>query len=46
LGYVVEENYRVAFEQSVENICAWLDGKPIRVIDAPAKPASIPPLTS
>ena len=39
LGYVVEENYRVAFEQSVENICAWLDGQPIRVIEAPATPA-------
>jgi D-3-phosphoglycerate dehydrogenase len=32
LGYVTEENYRRFYGQMVENIRAWLDGKPIRVI--------------
>jgi phosphoglycerate dehydrogenase-like enzyme len=35
LGYVTEENYRLAFGQAVENIDAWLEGKPVRVIKAP-----------
>ena len=38
LGYVIAENYAVTFGQAVENIAAWLDGKPIRVID-PHAPA-------
>ena len=38
LGYVIAENYHVTFGQTVENICAWLDGAPIRVI-APNAPA-------
>jgi phosphoglycerate dehydrogenase-like enzyme len=32
LGYVTEENYRMQFAQIVENIDAWLNGKPVRVI--------------
>jgi phosphoglycerate dehydrogenase-like enzyme len=33
IGFVTEENYRIFFEQSVENAIAFLDGKPIRVIN-------------
>ncbi|MDC0196368.1 D-2-hydroxyacid dehydrogenase family protein [Gammaproteobacteria bacterium] len=32
LGYVVEENYTQGFAQMIENIEAWLSGKPIREI--------------
>ena len=32
LGYVSEQNYRAYFPDIVENIRAWLDGKPVRVI--------------
>lgn len=32
LGYVMEENYRVSFPEAVENIVAWLDGAPKRVL--------------
>ena len=32
LGYVVEESFRAFYEDTVENITAWLAGKPIRVI--------------
>ena len=35
LGYVTEETYRICYGEAVENIAAWLAGKPIRVI-APA----------
>jgi len=36
-GYVAEESYRVFYAQTAEDIRAWLDGRPIRVIehDAP-----------
>ena len=34
LGYVSEQNYRKYFPEAVEDIRAWLDGKPVRVIDA------------
>ena len=34
LGYVSEQNYRKYFPDIVEDIRAWLDGKPVRVIDA------------
>jgi D-3-phosphoglycerate dehydrogenase len=34
LGYVTLENYRRFYGQMVENIRAWLDGKPVRVIAA------------
>jgi D-3-phosphoglycerate dehydrogenase len=32
LGYVAEQNYRKYFPDIVEDIRAWLDGKPVRVI--------------
>jgi phosphoglycerate dehydrogenase-like enzyme len=34
LGYVSERNYRVLYTGVVEDIRAWLDGKPVRVIEA------------
>ena len=34
IGYVTEENYRSSFPQIVENVAAFLDGNPIRVIRA------------
>lgn len=32
LGYVTEGNYRVYFADIVEDIAAWLDGQPLRVL--------------
>ncbi|MCO6383033.1 D-2-hydroxyacid dehydrogenase family protein [Oceanicola sp. 502str15] len=32
IGYVTEENYRVYYADAVENIVAWLDGAPVRVM--------------
>ncbi|HLI20093.1 MAG TPA: D-2-hydroxyacid dehydrogenase family protein [Stellaceae bacterium] len=32
LGYAIEENFRVNYASAVENIRAFLDGKPIRLI--------------
>ena len=32
LGYVTAENYRLAYGQAVEDIRAFLDGKPLRVV--------------
>jgi phosphoglycerate dehydrogenase-like enzyme len=32
LGYVTEGNYRTFFQHTVEDIRAFLDGKPVRVI--------------
>ena len=32
VGYVTENTYTNAFEQIVENVAAWLDGKPQRVL--------------
>jgi len=34
LGYVTEDNYRRFYGQMVEDIRAWLHGKPVRVIKA------------
>jgi phosphoglycerate dehydrogenase-like enzyme len=34
LGSVHEENYRIFYRDTVENVAAWLEGKPIRVINA------------
>jgi D-3-phosphoglycerate dehydrogenase len=34
LGYVNDETYRIFHEDSVENVAAWLAGKPIRVMNA------------
>ena len=36
LGYVVEESFRAFYGDTVANILAWLDGKPIRVANAEA----------
>ena len=33
LGYVSEKNYRTFFQGVVEDIRAWIDGKPVRVIE-------------
>jgi phosphoglycerate dehydrogenase-like enzyme len=32
IGYVTEENYRSSYPQIVENVVAFLDGHPVRVI--------------
>lgn len=32
LGYVVEESFRAFYQDTIENIEAWLAGKPIRVV--------------
>jgi phosphoglycerate dehydrogenase-like enzyme len=32
LGYVTEETYRIFFNQAVEDIKAFFDGKPVRVL--------------
>lgn len=37
LGYVTEGNYRTFFADAVEDIRAFLDGSPIRVISAPGR---------
>lgn len=34
LGYVTEGNYRLSYGQVVEDIRAWLDGAPLRVVPA------------
>jgi len=34
LGYVHEDNYRIFFRDTVENVAAFMAGKPIRVINA------------
>lgn len=36
LGYVVEESYRYFYEGTIEDIEAWLDGKPINVLNPDA----------
>ena len=36
LGYVVEESFRPYYEDTVEAILAWLDGKPLRVVNEEA----------
>jgi phosphoglycerate dehydrogenase-like enzyme len=33
VGYVTEGSYRIYYGHAVENIRAWLDGKPIRVME-------------
>jgi D-3-phosphoglycerate dehydrogenase len=33
LGYVVEESYRYFYEGTIKDIEAWLDGKPINVLN-------------
>lgn len=36
LGYVTEGTYRFFFEDTVENIRAWSEGRPLRILAAPA----------
>jgi len=36
LGYVTVEGYHRFYSQMAEDVRAWLDGKPIRLIAAPA----------
>jgi len=36
LGYVTAENYRLIYGQAVEDIRTFLDGKPVRIINAVA----------
>ncbi len=36
LGYVSAETYRTFYEDAVENVEAWLDGKPIRLLNPEA----------
>lgn len=36
LGYVVEESYRYFYKGTIEDIEAWLDGKPINVLNPDA----------
>jgi len=33
VGYVTEDTYKIFYEDTVENLAAWLDGKPIRVLE-------------
>jgi phosphoglycerate dehydrogenase-like enzyme len=34
IGYVTRESYNVWYSKVVEDILAWLDGKPVRVVKA------------
>lgn len=36
LGYGSQEVYRVFYGESIENVLAWMDGKPVRVLNHPA----------
>jgi len=36
LGYVTEENYRIYFNDAVEDIAAWRAGAPVRALNKPA----------
>ena len=36
LGYVVEESYRHFYDGTIKDIEAWLDGKPINVLNPEA----------
>jgi phosphoglycerate dehydrogenase-like enzyme len=36
LGYGSQEVYRVFYGESIENVLAWLDGKPVRILNNPA----------
>jgi len=33
IGYVTEDTYGIFYRDTVENLAAWLDGKPIRVME-------------
>ena len=38
LGYVTDRGYEVFFADTVEDIVAWLDGVPVRVLPPPSRP--------
>jgi phosphoglycerate dehydrogenase-like enzyme len=31
IGFVTEDTYKIFYRDTVENIAAWLSGKPVRV---------------
>jgi phosphoglycerate dehydrogenase-like enzyme len=33
IGYVTEDTYKIFYQDTVENLVAWLDGKPIRILE-------------
>jgi len=33
IGYVTEDTYKIFYQDTVENLAAWLDGKPIRLLE-------------
>ncbi len=35
LGYVTQENYAVFYREALEDVLAWADGQPVRVLAAP-----------
>lgn len=35
IGYVTDETYRIFYRETVENVRAWIDGRPIRLVDRP-----------
>jgi len=34
IGYVTRENFSKAYQEALENIIAWKEGKPLRVLNA------------
>jgi phosphoglycerate dehydrogenase-like enzyme len=42
IGYVTEATYALFYEQIVDNIRAWLDGRPVRVLAAQHQPLHVP----
>ena len=34
IGYVTRENFTKAYQEALENIIAWKEGKPLRVLNA------------
>jgi len=41
VGFVVEENYKLFYEQSLENLAAFIAGKPIRIIGDAGSPPNL-----
>ena len=39
LGYVTDDTYRLFYGETVQNVKAWLDGKPVRVLQPPESKA-------
>lgn len=36
IGFVTEQSYRIFYRDTVANLIAWLDGRPVRVLSSPA----------